>query len=212
MKQGSETCRHLKEPWNSNEGAPGAAWKWLDMAPECWHSAKLVSFSLLSIRFCLTKSSEVHQITLWELFPYSMLTSKKDTLGRGKHLGKSVLGPTYSWHFASSTTVDKCHPVFHGISALRNPDKAPGLSLSSAAASRNPRKLHQRWAWSDKEASMEQVVWEGSALYQDSHTITPGFTHPQSLKRQWSVSQQWSSCMLSCLVKSHTFWGKYKDQ
>ena len=72
MKQGSETCRYLKEPWNSNDGAPGATWKCLDMAPECWHSATLVSFSLLSIRFCPTKSSEVHQITLWELFPYSM--------------------------------------------------------------------------------------------------------------------------------------------
>ena len=207
MKQGSETCRYLKEPWNSNDGAPGATWKCLDMAPECWHSATLVSFSLLSIRFCPTKSSEVHQITLWELFPYSMFTSKKDILCRGKHLRKSVLGPIYSWHFASSTTVDKCHPVFHGIIALQNPDKTPGLSLSSAAASRNPRKPHQRRSWSDKEPSMEQAVWEGSALYQGSHTLTPGFTHPQSPRRQQSVSQQWSSFMLSCSVKSHTFWG-----
>lgn len=121
-------------------------WKCLDMAPECWHSVKLVYFRLLSIRFCPTKSSEIHQITLWELFPYTMFTSKKDTsFGQRKTSGEVSLGSyIFLAFFASSTSVDKCNPVFHGITALQNPGKALGLSLSPEAASRSPRKPHQR--------------------------------------------------------------------
>lgn len=92
----SKGVRHA-DTWRSHGTArmvpQVVPWKSPDMAPECWHSVTLVSVNLLSIRLCPAKSTETHQITVWELLPYTMFTPKKGTsCGQRKTSGEVSLG------------------------------------------------------------------------------------------------------------------------
>lgn len=121
--------------------------RWYLGKAQTWHQSAGIQSHWFLLTYSQSDYVQPSQLKLTRLLSGNFLhipclpLRKALLVGRGKHLGKSVLDPIHSWHFASSTTMDKCNPAFHGVIALHNLDKTLGFSLSSEVASKKP---HQR--------------------------------------------------------------------